>query len=49
MGNKQPGIIDCINNCRKLIVKYSNDCKDFKSIIEFMNAYEYRMEIANGR
>lgn len=49
MGNRQPGILDCINNCRKLIVKYSNDCKDFKSIIEFMNAYEYRMETANRR
>lgn len=49
MGNHHPGIIECINNCRKLIIKYSNDCKDFKSIIEFMNHYEYDMETANGR
>lgn len=47
MGNYYPSILECIDNCRKLINKYSNDCKDFKSIINFMNAYEYRMEFEN--
>lgn len=47
LGNHNSKLLECIRNCRKLILKYSDDCKLFKSIIEFMNSYEYRMENAD--
>ena len=49
LGNRNPQLLECISNCGNLIGKYSNDCKEFKSIIDFMNGYEYKMDATNGR
>lgn len=43
LGNNHPKITACIANCRKLILSHSNQGNEFKSILNFMNNYEYRM------
>ena len=40
LGNKTKKICECINNCHKLMAKYSDNWKYFKSIKKFMEQYE---------
>lgn len=40
LGNNSKKLLECINNCQRLIEKYTEDWKYFKSVKKFMLQYE---------